>query len=91
MLVGVVWFAYIMGSFNSVIEDFNSLTGEQDNLSNLNIWIDELENFAFAGQYKKLPQDLKKEIIEHHCYYWAHDRLKFMAKRYWMAQSYDEL
>ena len=28
MLVGVVWFAYIMGSFNSVIEDFNSLTGE---------------------------------------------------------------
>ena len=35
--------------------------------------------------------DLRKRIIEHHCFYWSQDRLKFMAKSYWKANSDEEL
>ena len=43
MLIGAGWFAYIMGSFNSAVQEFNDVTAGFDLLSALNIWIENLE------------------------------------------------
>jgi hypothetical protein len=43
MLIGVGFFAYVMGSFNSTIADYDELTSDNDVLSELNIWIEQLE------------------------------------------------
>ncbi len=39
MLVGAGAFAYIMGSFNSAVADYDNLNSGDDLLSELNIWI----------------------------------------------------
>ena len=51
LLVGVGVFAYIMGSFNSAVTDYDSLNPDDENLSRLNIWLDSLEEMH--GKIKK--------------------------------------
>jgi hypothetical protein len=77
MLAGVGCFAYIMGSFNSAVQDYNSLTSGDDNLSNLNIWLDSLEDMI------KLNPKFKQQILDHYIYYFSKDRLRFLAKCHW--------
>ena len=40
MLIGTVVFAYIMGSVNSAVEDYNSLNSHGDKMAELNIFLD---------------------------------------------------
>jgi hypothetical protein len=82
MLTGVGFFAYVMGSFNSTIADYDELTSGDDNLSALNNWIDNLSTMK-----RKLTPALRKKIIDHFTHYWANDRLRFMAKCYWREKT----
>jgi hypothetical protein len=43
MLCAVAFFAYIMGSFNSAIQEYDELTSTDDKKSELNIWLDSIE------------------------------------------------
>lgn len=78
MLIGAGWFAYIMGSFNSAVQEFNDVTAGEDILAALNIWIENLER-----EHGKLSFKLKRQIIDHFAHYWEHDRLGSLRKCYW--------
>lgn len=44
LLIGVACFAYIMGSFNQAISDYDSYMSTGDNLGDLNAWLTSLES-----------------------------------------------
>lgn len=85
MLIGIALFAYLSGSFHSAIFEYHNLTSE-DNLDNLNTWINSLED-----KYTRLPKHIKKQITQHFLYYWDKDRLYTLSKDYWNYNSYTQM
>lgn len=82
LVAGVASFAVTMGKVNGIIAEFDSLTGDTDNMAGLDIWMSSLEDM-----HGKIPPKLKKQIYDHFNYYWAHDRLKGIALSYWTADD----
>jgi hypothetical protein len=84
MLIGTGVFAYVMGSVNSVIEDYQELSSGDDKMSELNTFLDKIE--ALHG---KIPGETKAKIFEHYIYYWKNDRLGSLAKSFWLDDESD--
>lgn len=82
LVAGVASFAVTMGKVNGIISEFDSLTGDTDNMAGLDIWMSSLEDM-----HGKIPPKLKKQIYDHFNYYWTHDRLKGIALSYWTADD----
>ena len=78
MLLGTGLFAYIMGSVNSGVEDYNALRSDGDKMGELNIFLDQTEIL-----HGSIPGSMKAEIYKHFIHYWKNDRLKQLAKAYW--------
>jgi hypothetical protein len=55
MLCAVAFFAYIMGSFNSAIKEYDELTSTDDKKSELNMWLDSVEIL-----HDSLPKAMKQ-------------------------------
>lgn len=86
MLLGVMIYAYIMGSFNNAISFYNEATTGKDYLGDINMWLYSLSRF-----HGKIPNELRDKIISHFEFYYAHDRLKSLAKNYWELSTTEEL
>jgi len=71
MLIGTVLFAYIMGSVNSAVEDYNAISSSGDKMGELNIFLDRTELL-----HGTIPNEIKGEIYGHFIHYWQNDRLK---------------
>lgn len=54
-------------------------------MQELNIWLESIEKL-----HGKLPEALKRSIHDHYCNYWDKDRLRNVAKSYWLYESYEE-
>ena len=53
LIFGVTYFAYVLGSFNNAVANFDNLWAGEDNMANLNSW------FQNIAKYKsKLPKNL---------------------------------
>jgi hypothetical protein len=86
MLIGTGVFAYVMGSVNSLIEDYSDLSSGDDKMSELNTFLDRIEVL-----HGKIPSEIKAHVFEHFIYYWKEDRLGSLAKSYWTDESADLL
>ena len=60
MLLGTVVFAYIMGSVDDAIKDYDDLHSGTDKMSDLNMFLDSIELL-----HGKLGDEIKSEFYEH--------------------------
>lgn len=86
MLFGVGMFAVIMGSFNNAISFYIDSNSSYDIVSELTIWIKQLE-----ALYGTLDTKMRQKILKHFEYYSKKDRLKYLAKNHWEANSPEDL
>lgn len=77
MLFGVAFFTYIMGSFISILQKFNSIDGTIDESADLHNWMTLLTRFI---NNKPLPKALINEIDTHFKHYWSKNRLSYVSK-----------
>ena len=74
MLIGIVCFSQIMGSFIEIIQNYDQRMGNDSNGSDLNNWTLLLTRFAS----KPLSTVLINQIDSHFSYYWGQNRLNSM-------------
>jgi len=74
MLIGIVCFSQIMGSFIEIIQNYDQRMGNDSNGSDLNNWTLLLTRFAS----KPLSPTLINLIDSHFSYYWGQNRLNQM-------------
>lgn len=86
MLFGVTYFGLITGNFINAITYFMDYYSKKDYLNELNSWMESIERL-----HGTIPAELKKEVSEHFCYYFANDRVKNLAKKYWEAKTLQDL
>ena len=86
LLVGVAFFAYTMGSLNSLIVEYYQTRDEENRMTEFNIWLNSLE--ALHGD---VPKNLKNQIKRHFMYYFSTDKNKQMAKSYWKNRNIEYL
>ena len=75
MLVGIVFFSQIMGSFIEIIQNYDSRMGNDDKGSDLNSWMTRLTRFTD----KPLPKPLINQIDRHFSFFWANDRTESIS------------
>jgi len=78
MLVGIVFFSQIMGSFIEIISNYDKRMGSVDRSTELHNWMTLLTRFT---NNKPLPKGLINQIDNHYAYYWANDRLNAISKK----------
>ena len=76
MLVGITFFAQIIGSFIEIIQSYDQSMGNEEMGSSLNSWMTLLSRFTD----KPLSKALVNSIDQHYTYFWANDRLNSMKK-----------
>ena len=76
MLIGIVFFSQIMGSFIEIIQEYDQRMGQDDKGSELNNWMTLLTRFT----NKPLSKTLINQIDKHFSFYWANDRIKSIKK-----------
>ncbi|OMJ88333.1 hypothetical protein SteCoe_9746 [Stentor coeruleus] len=86
MLFGVAMFAVIMGNFNNAISYYIDSNSSYDIVSELTVWIKQLESL-----YGTLDTKMRQKILNHFEYYSQKDRLKYLAKNHWEASSPEDL
>lgn len=74
MLIGIVCFSQIMGSFIEIIQNYDQRMGNESNGSDLNNWTLLLTRFAT----KPLPPTLINQIDSHFSFFWDQNRLNSM-------------
>ena len=84
LFTGVTTYSYIIGQFNSLVAEFDSI--ESDRFADFTTWIERLENLN-----SRLPLDLKRKLLTEFGYYNSADRLKSMALRWWEADDMADL
>jgi potassium voltage-gated channel Eag-related subfamily H protein 8 len=72
MMVGIVFFSHIMGSFIEIISNYEKRMGREDRGTELHNWMTLLTRFT---NNKPLPKSLINQIDSHYAYFWANDRL----------------
>lgn len=78
MLLGIVFFSQIMGSFIEIIQNYDQrMGGDNDRGSGLNNWMNLLSRFTD----KPLPKNLISQIDRHFSFYWANNRLGSITKK----------
>lgn len=77
MLLGIVFFSHIMGSFIEIISNYDKRMGSVDRGTELHNWMTLLTRFT---NNKPLPKTLINQIDNHFAYYWANDRLNAISK-----------
>jgi potassium voltage-gated channel Eag-related subfamily H protein 8 len=78
MLLGIVFFSRIMGSFIEIISNYDKRMGSIDRGTELHNWMTLLTRYT---NNKPLPKGLINQIDNHFAYYWANDRLNAMSKK----------
>ena len=74
MLIGIVCFSQIMGSFIEIIQNYDQRMGNDSNGSDLNNWTLLLTRFAS----KPLSPILINQIDSHFSFFWEQNRLNSM-------------
>ena len=69
-IIGPTWFAFSMGRAITIINRMKQLSGKENKMEELNIWISNIEQ-----QNKVIPVHLREEIHEHFLHFWRNDRL----------------
>jgi hypothetical protein len=77
MMVGIVFFSHIMGSFIEIISNYDKRMGSADKSTELHNWMTLLTRFT---NNKPLPKQLVNQIDNHYAYYWANDRLSAITE-----------
>jgi len=77
MMVGIVFFSHIMGSFIEIISNYDKRMGSVDRGTELHNWMTLLTRFT---NNKPLPKTLINQIDNHYAYYWANDRLNAISQ-----------
>jgi potassium voltage-gated channel Eag-related subfamily H protein 8 len=70
-LLGVAAFSFIMGNFVDMLNEFRTVTAENENHEGLTKFFGLLARFNSG---RPLNQDLMLRIEEYFDYYWAHDQ-----------------
>ena len=78
MMIGVIFFSHIMGSFIEIISNYDKRMGTIDRSTELHNWMTLLTRFT---NNKPLPKGLINQIDNHYAYYWANDRLNAISKK----------
>lgn len=76
MLIGIVLFSQIMGSFIEIIQNYDQRMGNDNNGSDLNNWTLLLGRFSS----KPLSTQLVNQIDSHFSHFWAQNRLNNMSQ-----------
>ena len=76
MMIGIVFFSHIMGSFIEIISNYDKRMGSVDRGTELHNWMTLLTRFT---NNKPLPKNLMNQIDNHYAYYWANDRLSAIS------------
>ena len=63
MLVGIVFFSQMMGSFIDIIKQYNERMGTDETGTDLNVWLQRLTRFTTGN--RPLPSDLVSLIDSH--------------------------
>lgn len=84
LFTGVSTYSYIIGKFNSLVAEIDSV--EDDRFDQFTLWIEQLEALN-----SRLPAELRSKLLSVFFYYNSADRLKAMALRWWEAESLDDL
>ena len=63
MLVGIVFFSQMMGSFIDIIKNYNERISGDEEESDLNLWLQRLTRFT--NDNRPLPKDLINQIDSH--------------------------
>lgn len=71
-LFGMIFFANIMNSFVTIIENYNKLTGEVDRSNEITNWMILLSRFT---DNQPLPKSLINQIEAHYQNFWANNRI----------------
>jgi potassium voltage-gated channel Eag-related subfamily H protein 8 len=77
MMVGIVFFSHIMGSFIEIISNYDKRMGSTDRSTELHSWLTLLTRFT---NNKPLPKTLISQIDNHYSYYWANNRLSAITE-----------
>lgn len=77
MMIGIVFFSHIMGSFIEIISNYDKRMGSVDRSTELHNWMTLLTRFT---NNKPLPKNLINQIDNHYAFYWANDRLNAISK-----------
>lgn len=75
MLIGIVCFSQIMGSFIEIIQNYNQSMDNESNGSDLNNWTLLLTRFHASKPFSPV---LINQIDSHFSFYWAQNRLNSM-------------
>ena len=78
MMIGIVFFSHIMGSFIEIISNYDKRMGSVDRSTELHNWMTLLTRFT---NNKPLPKNLINQIDNHYAYFWANDRLNAISKK----------
>lgn len=76
LLAGPTWFAFMMGKSINIIHTLQDLSGTNNKLTSLQIWI-----FSIEEKIHVLPNQLKSKIFTHFSNYWKFDRLKSLQNQ----------
>jgi hypothetical protein len=71
LLAGPTWFAFMMGKSITIINKLQDLSGRNNKLINLQLWM-----FSIEEKIHAVPNQLKGKIFAHFSNYWKYDRLK---------------
>lgn len=77
MILGVTFFAYIMGNFIDIISNYDKKKGNPDKSTDLNNWLTLLTRFT---NHRPLPAPLVNRIESHFMFFWANNRLSTISK-----------
>ena len=70
VIVGPTWFAFSMGRAIRIINCMKKLSGTENKMQDLNMWISHIER-----KNKVIPPNLREKIHEHFLHFWRNDRL----------------
>lgn len=77
MILGVSFFAYIMGQFIDIISNYDEKKGYPDKSTDLNNWLTLLTRFT---NHEPLPAPLVNRIESHFMFFWANNRLATISR-----------
>ena len=70
VIIGPTWFAFSMGRAIGIINRMKQLSGIENKMEGLNMWISNIER-----RHTVIPAHLRKKIHEHFLHFWRNDRL----------------
>ena len=78
MLVGIVFFSQMMGSFIEIIQNYNERMGSEEGGQDLNSWLQRLTRFTTGN--RPLPKELIGQIDSHFSEFQQNNRLDTISR-----------